>query len=69
MAKYKLTLTKIVDTDDPLLDYCYDDESDKLASTELMADELKHMFDLGYIDALDVLQNTAWSVEEVIDNA
>lgn len=68
MTKYKLTLTKIIDADDPLLDCCYDDTTEQLAPVELMADELKRMFDCGYVDALNVLQDATWSVEEVGNN-
>lgn len=65
MTQYKLTLTKNIDADDPLLDFCYDDITGQLVPVELMADELKRMFDCGYVDALSVLQEATWSVEEV----
>lgn len=68
MTKYKLTLTKTIDDDDPLMDFCYDDTTEQLAPVELMADELKRMFDCGYVDALNVTQDAAWSVEEVGNN-
>lgn len=63
MTQYKLTLTKNIDADDPLLDFCYDDITGQLVPVELMADELKRMFDCGYVDALSVLQEATWSVE------
>lgn len=68
MTQYRLTLTKTIDADDPLMDFCYDDTTEQLVPVERMADELKRMFDIGYVNALNVLQDATWIVEEVSTN-